>query len=163
MDKKSKSIILGIATLLVLLCYSCTQSSVAHIYNSVSRDGWDRDSLLNYNIQIDSLSQECNIDIELTYNNNYPYSNLYLLVSVIDSVANIVSSDTLQLLLADEYGEWKGNGWGTTYQQREEYKRDFKFPSFGKYNITITQGMRGEPIKGIERVGVKVDKVEKER
>ena len=161
MEQKSNSIILSIAALMVLLCYSCTQSSVAHIYNSVPKDGWSRDSLLTYNIQIDSLSQECNIDIELTYNNNYPYSNLYLLLSVADSMANIVSSDTLQLLLADEYGEWNGDGWGTTYQQREEYKRAFEFPSSGNYNITIAQGMRGEPIKGIERVGVKVDKVEK--
>ena len=103
------------------------------------------------------------IDVELTYNNNYPYSNLYLLVSIADSVSNIISSDTLQLLLADEYGVWKGDGWGTTYQQREEYKHSFKFPSSGNYNITIAQGMRGEPIKGIERVGVKVDRVEKER
>ena len=163
MGQKSKSIILSIAALIVLLCYSCTQSSVTHIYNSVSKNGWSRDSILNYNIQIDSLDRECNIDVELTYNNNYPYSNLYLLVSIADSVSNIISSDTLQLLLADEYGVWKGDGWGTTYQQREEYKHFFKFPSSGNYNITIAQGMRGEPIKGIERVGVKVDRVEKER
>ena len=147
---------LGIATLMVLLCYSCGNSTIAHQYHSLPNEGWERDSVLNYEIAVDSLLEKCNIDIELSYNNNYPYRNLYLFVSGADSTNNQIFSDTLNITLADEYGKWLGNGWGTSYQQRVEYRNSYSFPTAGLYSITVKQGMRDNPILGIERVGVRV-------
>ena len=148
----------GIATLLVLLCYSCNQSTIFHQYHSIQKDGWERESVLNYEVVVDSLIEECNIDIELVYNNDYMYRNLYLFVSATDSLETQVFSDTINVSLADEYGKWLGNGWGTSYQQRIEYKPSYRFPASGTYNISIKQGMRDNPIVGIDRVGVRVYK-----
>lgn len=156
MQIKNKIAKYGIATLMVLLCYSCSNSTIAHQYHSLPSDGWERDSVLTYDVAIDSLIAECNVDIELSYNNNYPYQNLYLFISGADSTQNQIFSDTLNITLADEYGKWLGNGWGTSYQQRIEYKNRYTFPASGIYNLTIKQGMRDNPIVGIERVGVRV-------
>ena len=158
MQIKNKIAKYGIATLMVLLCYSCTQSTIAHKYHSLPSEGWDRDSVLTYAIDIDSLVEMCSVDIELSYNNNYPYRNLYLFVAGADSIDNQIFSDTLNITLADEYGKWLGNGWGTSYQQRVEYKPSYHFPASGIYNISIKQGMRDNPIVGIDRVGVRVYK-----
>ncbi|MBR5240821.1 MAG: gliding motility lipoprotein GldH [Muribaculaceae bacterium] len=147
---------LGIATLMVLLCYSCGNSTIAHVYHTLPNEGWERDSVLNYDVAIDSLHEQSNIDIELSYNNKYPYRNLYLFVSGADSTDNQIFSDTLNITLADEYGKCLGNGWGTSYQQRVEYKNLYSFPASGVYKITVKQGMRDNPISGIERVGVRV-------
>ena len=156
MQIKNKIAKYGIATLMVLLCYSCTQSTISHQYHSISKEGWKRESVLDYEVLIDSLNKECNIDIELSYNNNYAYRNIYLFVSGVDSTENQIFSDTLNVTLADEYGKWLGNGWGTSYQQRVEYKPSYRFPASGAYKISVKQGMRDNPIVGIERVGVRV-------
>lgn len=161
MQARNKFIKNSIAALIVLLCLSCSQSTITHQYESIPQDGWNRDNILNFDVAIDSIQSECNIDIELNYNNKYPYRNLYLFVSATDSVASKIFSDTLNITLADEYGKWLGDGWGSSYQQVENYKKNYKFPSSGNYNIHIQQGMRDNTVKGIEKVGVKVSKVEK--
>ncbi|MBO5720803.1 MAG: gliding motility lipoprotein GldH [Bacteroidales bacterium] len=158
MQIKNKIAKIGIATLMVLLCYSCTQSTITHTYQSLPYSGWERDSILNYTVVVDSLTGKCNIDIELAYNNSYPYSNIYLFVSANDSTENCIFSDTLNIVLADEFGQWKGDGWGSLYQQREWYKKHYAFPTEGVYEIRIKQGMRDNPIQGIEKVGVRVER-----
>lgn len=156
MQIKSKLVKLSIATLTVLLCLSCTDATIAHQYETIPKDGWNRDNILNFDVEVDSTELYSNIDIELSYNNNYPYSNLHLFVSAIDSTANKIFSDTINITLADEYGKWLGDGWGSSYQQVEEYKKGYSFPSPGNYKIKIQQGMRDNPIVGIEKVGVRL-------
>lgn len=151
---------MGIAALLVLLCLSCTQTTVFHQYESIPQGEWSRNNILNFEVEIDSTNLESNIDVELTYNNSYPYSNLYLFVSATDTAANFLFSDTVNITLADEYGKWLGKGWGASYQQVIEYKNSYRFPSSGNYNISIKHGMRDNPISGIERVGIKIERVE---
>lgn len=160
MQIKNKSIKLGIAALLVLLCLSCEQTTILHQYKSIPQEGWSRENILNFEIEIDSTELKSDINIELSYNNNYPYSNLYLFVSAKDTAAKSIFSDTLNITLADEYGKWLGDGWGASYQQVIEYKDIYGFPLSGVYNISIKQGMRDNPILGIERVGIKIEREE---
>lgn len=156
MRQRVKFIVMSIATLFVLLSSSCSNSTLYHKFETVNSDGWLRDSVLIYSCQIDSVASLYDIDIELNYNNNYQYSNLYLFVEASDTLEQQLFSDTLNITLADEYGRWLGDGWGSTYQQRVEYKKDLSFNKKGVYNIKVTQGMRDNPIGGIERVGVKI-------
>lgn len=156
MEIKSKSIKFSIATLMVLLCCSCSDATTFHGYETLSSEGWSREQVLNYEVEIDSLNKSSNISLELTYNNDYPYSNLYLFVSANDTIGNEIFSDTLNITLADEFGQWKGDGWGGVYQQKVEYKPAYQFANSGVYNICVKQGMRDNTIVGIERVGVRI-------
>lgn len=156
MEIKSKSIKFSIATLLVLLCCSCSEGTTFHGYKTLSSEGWAREQVLNYEVEVDSLNKSSDISLELTYNNDYPYSNLYLFVSANDTIGNEIFSDTLNITLADEFGQWKGDGWGGVYQQIVEYKNSYKFSTSGTYKISVKQGMRDNSIKGIERVGVRI-------
>ena len=156
MEIKSKTIKFSIATLMVLLCCSCSDGTIFHGYETLSSEGWTREQVLSYEFDVDSLNKNCNISLELTYNNDYPYSNLYLYVSANDTIENEIFSDTLNITLADEFGQWKGDGWGGVYQQKVEYKPAYQFANSGAYNISIKQGMRDNPIMGIERVGVRI-------
>ena len=156
MEIKSKSIKFSIATLMVLLCCSCSDGTISHSYETLSPEGWAREQLLSYEVEVDSLNNSCDISLELTYNNDYPYSNLYLFVSANDTIGNQIFSDTLNVTLADEFGQWIGDGWGGVYQQIVDYKTSYQFPTSGAYNISVKQGMRDNPIMGIERVGVRI-------
>ena len=156
MQIKNKIAKYGIATLMVLLCCSCSDGTIFHGYETLSPEGWAREQVLSYEVEVDSLNNSCDISLELTYNNDYPYSNLYLFVSANDTIGTQIFSDTLNVTLADEFGQWIGDGWGGVYQQIVDYKPSYQFPTSGAYNISVKQGMRDNPIMGIERVGVRI-------
>ncbi len=157
MMTKSKITKWSIAALIVLLSSSCSRDTIYHTFHTLPLKGWERDSILNFEFEIDSVSTQCGIDIDLNYNGEYPYSNLYLFVSISDTLKELFA-DTINIQLADKYGKWLGDGWGTTYQQRVEYKRDYNFKQEGLYYITIKQGMRDNPIRSIERVGLRINR-----
>lgn len=95
------------------------------------------------------------IDVSLRYTNNYNYRNLWLFISG-KAETGEEFTDTLNCILADEYGKWLGSGWGASYQQVVPYKTNFRFPRKGKYSFSVQQGMRDDVIPGITEVGLKI-------
>ena len=59
--------------------------------------------------------------------NDYNYRNLWLFITC-EAETGEEFTDTLNCVLADEYGKWFGSGWGASYQQTISYKTDFNFP-----------------------------------
>ena len=87
--------------------------------------------------------------------NDYNYRNLWLFITC-EAETGEEFTDTLNCVLADEYGKWFGSGWGASYQQTISYKTDFNFPRKGRYSISVQQGMRDDVIPGITEVGIKI-------
>ncbi len=55
------------------------------------------------------------VELALRHNNDYQYSNLSLVVDLIDSVKNVTRHD-IDFELSDGYGNWRGSGFGALYQ-----------------------------------------------
>jgi gliding motility-associated lipoprotein GldH len=60
-------------------------------------------------------SSTYDIALAVRHNNDYQYSNLSLVVDLIDSVKN-VNRTNIDFELSDGYGNWKGSGFGAIYQ-----------------------------------------------
>lgn len=93
-------------------------------------------------------------DLFLVVRNNdaYPFRNLYLLVSLRSPKA-LVSTDTLQYLMADKWGRWLGTGIGAEKESVLTYRLDRIFDQLGTYELKIIQGMRRDSLQGITSVG----------
>jgi gliding motility-associated lipoprotein GldH len=91
----------------------------------------------------------------------YPYSNLFIELST-QYPDKKVQKDTLECILANERGEWLGDGAGDLWDNKILFKKNLKFPYKGKYTFTFTQGMRLDPLPLILDVGMCIEKSKKE-
>ena len=85
----------------------------------------------------------------------YPYSNLYLFLTT-KYPDGKVTLDTLECILANQKGEWMGNGAGDIFDITIPLKQSTRFPLPGKYSFTFEQAMRTDPLPLIMDFGFEI-------
>ena len=126
--------------------------------NMQSVDGvWNKKQELQFKLNIQDPEVPKNIIFIVRNNNEYPYSNIYIMSSIKEEKQKEIKIDTLNYLLAKPNGEWIGSGFGETKEVQLQYKSNFYFPKKGTYIIGIKQAMRANPLVGIEDVGVRIE------
>jgi gliding motility-associated lipoprotein GldH len=153
------STILLISILLAAGFAACTGGSVYHEYKVLPEEGWHRDSILHYEVEIgDSLSLN-NFYINIRNNTDYPYSNIYFFITTIFPNGHS-TRDTIECILAARDGRWLGSGSGSIRDNKIMLQQAMKFPLTGTYHIYLEQGMRKEMLRGIEDVGFSIEAYE---
>ncbi len=139
-----------------LLLTGC-KGSFFESYQKVNPSGWDKDSLLAFNVEITDTLQAYNMYLNIRNQGSYEFSNLWLFVDIVapDSTA---LRDTIEITLAQPDGTWLGKGTSGIYQLQLPYRKNIIFPYSGEYSITIEQAMRSEKLEGIQNIGIKIDK-----
>lgn len=145
--------------ILVLWAVSISCSETGEIYMTSVDSLWNKKEAKVLEFEISDAQNPKNIIFVVRNNNEYPYSNLFLISSIKGAKNEILKTDTLQYILAKPNGEWLGNGMGSVKEIYLQYKNDYLFPKNGKYQIEVTQGMRADTLKGIEDVGIKIENV----
>lgn len=121
---------------------------------------WMSKPALEFSFDVQNAQQPKNIIFVVRNNNEYPYANLRLFVSIIEKdTKKTLEKDTLNYLLAKPNGDWLGSGFGVTKEILLQYKSNFHFPKEGKYIIELNHAMRKNPLVGIEDIGIKINKV----
>lgn len=158
-------IYLFISIFFLLVCFSsCNQKEIYYQYQELKNGKWDRSTELVF--QLDSLTYDSfqlyNISLEIVHNSAYKYSDVwigYLLESNLDSIKDKIKEK--KFLIADDRGQWNGAGFGSSYQisfpldKRVLFKKDSLRRN---YVIRISHLMTDDPLVGIEKVGVKIEK-----
>lgn len=147
------------ATLLLglILLTACSTNDIYNKQNNIPADGWDIYNTQTFDIDIATTSHY-DIDLFLRHDNQYKYRNLWLFV---DHIApdSTISTDTINIELADNYGHWLGGGWGSTHQLEQNYLTHQLLDS-GRHTIKLTQAMREYKLKEIKNIGLSVTKSE---
>ena len=94
-----------ILLLLVFLNFSCESKIEFLDYNSIDHV-WHRDSIQSFVFELTSANKY-NTYINLRINEEYQFSNIFLITTLKDSL-NILSKDTLNFKLADKSGKFLG-------------------------------------------------------
>ena len=145
--------------ILIILTVSISCSEHGEIYMTPIDNLWKKDNNKVLEFEIHDSQTPKNITFIVRHNNEYPYSNLFLISSVKNPKNEIVKTDTLQYILAKPNGEWLGNGFGSVKEILLLYKNNYLFPNNGKYQIEIKHGMRADELKGMEDIGIKIENV----
>ncbi len=94
------------------------------------------------------------MSLAVRHTNGYPYRNLYLEVSYPDRDSNsTLMRDTVNVELADIYGNWHGSGLGTSFQFSMTLNDNFLL-SDRSSEIRVRHIMRPDPVTDIEQVGI---------
>ena len=149
----------------LFLILSCNSNVEFIQYNSINGI-WHKDSIQNFNFELDSGPNLLyNSFINLRINEKYPFNNIFLIVSLSDSL-NALSIDTLEYKLADKYGNFTGNKQINIVENSLLHKENISLGQHKRYFVSIEHVMRIinkvdglENLNGIVDVGYKLEKV----
>lgn len=133
---------------------SCSETG--EIYTANIGNSWHKNESKKINFEVKNAQQPKDLTFVVANNNEYPYSNLFVISTLKNEKKQVLKTDTLQYILAEPNGKWIGEGWGDVKQTFFEYKIAHQFPSKGAYTVEIQHGMRVDNLKGIENIGIKI-------
>ena len=124
---------------------------------------WNKDSVITFKLEnIDSV-QKYNLFINVRNNNDFPYSNLFLITQVHFPHGKVIT-DTLEYRMAAPDGEWLGTGFGDVKENKLWYKENVQFDEPGEYKVSIQHAMRKsgseegiKELEGITDVGFRIE------
>ena len=158
--KKNKFVFI---LLLVLSFMSCDKDRVFDEYKNIN-GSWKNTDTINFSFEQNDTINPFNLFLNVRSNKDYPYNNLYLIVSL-KQPDNLVKTDTLEYLMANPDGSLMGEGFSDVKESKLWYQEGFVFKKSGEYNISILQAVRetGEVIgvqdlKGITDLGFRIEK-----
>ena len=154
---KSKLIASGLAFALSLC--SCDRARVYEQYKSFPIEGWLKDSAAVFSAPIDDTLAMHNIYINLRNTSSYQYCNIFFFVKA-TAPTGAYAIDTVEYMLADQYGRWYGKGFSKMLDNRLIFRKFVAFPQSGIYTFEIRQGMRAEVLPHISDVGLRIEKAE---
>lgn len=160
LTRKNKLVYILLVSLFFL---SCNKNRVFDEYKNIN-GSWKKTDTISFSFDHADTIKPYNLFLNVRSNNDYPYRNLYLIVSL-KQPDNLVKTDTLEYLMANPDGSLMGEGFSDMKESKLWYQENFIFKKTGKYNISILQAVRetGEvlgvqDLKGITDVGFRIEK-----
>ncbi len=148
--------------LMILFLISCDEKRVFDDYKSVG-NAWNKDSIVSFDLPKLEPTKQYNLFLNVRNNDNYPFNNLFLLVSL-ENPDGLTKVDTLEYAMANLDGTLLGEGFSDTKESKLFYKENLKFDKKGLYKVRIQQAIRqngkikGEKeLKGITEVGFRIE------
>jgi gliding motility-associated lipoprotein GldH len=138
-------------------CLSCGRDTVYNKFQPIRDNIWDKQSEYYFKFEIKDPTLPYHVRIQVRNSDLYPYQNLWLLCKEERPDSTFVT-DTLECLLADDFGKWVGNGI-TLYQSEFSLHDHYYFPDTGTYTLNLRHGMRDDLLKGIEDIGLLIQKI----
>ncbi|MDH6305475.1 gliding motility-associated lipoprotein GldH [Parabacteroides sp. PF5-5] len=152
------SIVCILVCLISFLFSSCESNIVYNQYQAIDNVSWEKDKEYYFTFQIEDVSIPYDITFETRNNNLYPYQNLWVFLSEEQPIGSL-KRDTIECLLANEYGKWVGRGI-SLYQSGFPVRTNYMFPNKGQYTLSFRQGMRNDALKGIQEIGLRIEKAQ---
>ncbi len=128
-------------------------------YVTIPNDGWSKDSMAVFKVDIETVQKNYNIIINIRNRSNYPNSNLWLFIDVVSPSGQLIQQK-VDCILADDDGRWLGSGWGDLFHVAVPYQTGIKFAEPGEYVFRIVQGMRTDDLSGIHNIGLRIEEAD---
>ncbi len=148
--------------LISVLLSSCDSNRVFDEYSTVPNT-WNKDDVIVFNFETQDTIEAYNLFVNIRNNNDYKYSNLFLLVELNYPNGKSIK-DTLEYLMAKPNGELLGTGFSDIKENKLWFKENFIFPEKGNFEINIQHAMREngvvkgvENLEGITDIGFRVE------
>lgn len=148
---------LVIAGLSVFIFLACNPDRVYEDNVRIPGNKWSRYNIPEFEVEITDTITLYNLHVNLRNTGEYPRSNIFLFISA-TAPGGAFNRDTIELVLAEPSGKWKGKGFGSIWQNQFPYRQNVRFAEKGIYNFKIEQAMRMDDLPGITDVGLQIEK-----
>lgn len=152
-------------SLLLFFTFACQRKVVFNQYKPIQGGKWANGQVITLEIPIHDTVSIYNLYINLRNNNNYPYSNLFLIARMTFPDHKQVT-DTLEYEMTDSKGIFLGEGFSEVKENKLFYKEKIHFAQHGNFIFEVKQMMRKrneingiDPLEGVTDIGISVEKV----
>lgn len=153
-----------------IIAYSCDSNRIFDNYHSIENNAWHKDSVVTFKFTPKDTLTHRNLFVTLRNNNDYRFSNLFLIVEL-NYPNGKITTDTLQYKMTEPNGKFLGSGFSDVKENKLWYKghkEGFTFNEQGEYEIKVKHAMRENAevngvteLKGITDVGFRVESLAK--
>lgn len=158
--KWNPCVLFTVLCLLVFGLSGCDPDRVFEDNTDIPDFSWDVKNKLSFDVDIDDTTALHNLYVNVRHASHYPYANLFVFVTIKFPNGKMLK-DTVECKLADEAGQWKGEGMGDIWDNQILWKPNVKFPLTGKYTFEYEQAMRDEVVPFVMDMGLRVEKADK--
>jgi gliding motility-associated lipoprotein GldH len=154
MNRRTSYFFLAVASLILS---GCNKNVVYSEYKTFENNEWYAKDRAEFDLEIKDTQSLNNISLMVRHADDYPYSNLYMFVTTSYPDGKVIR-DTMEVILANQKGEWQGSGAGDLYDLKVPIKRNVRFALAGKYKFAFEQAMRVDPLPLIMDFGLEIEK-----
>ena len=150
--------LLSILIFSVLLLSECTTAGVFEKNIPIPGYKWENGFQPVIDFDITDTASAYNIYIVLRHTNKYSYNNIWVKAMVKEPGSREWKSGQYDLLLATNDKGWLGTGMDDIFENRILVQQQTKFLKPGKYEYSIQQMMREDPLPEVMNVGLRIEK-----
>jgi gliding motility-associated lipoprotein GldH len=135
--------------------YSCTR--VEQYFHEFPGEVWDFRDSASFSVDINQPGTYA-FSILLRQNDQYPYSNIWIKTEIRNPDNKKIRNE-FPLTLADNDGNWLGQGPGNNIDNRFLVIPNLKLEKPGKYTFILKQDMRNNKLEGVKEVGIRLKRI----
>ncbi len=152
-----------ICSIALFMLFSACDKKVVFVENKeIPNAIWQKGKKISFTVDITDTLTPINYYLSIRNKGNYPFNNVYLFMSTLFPNGER-SRDTLDCVLADKRGKWKGSGIGDIKSLQIQFMKNVRFVQIGKYTFEFEQAMRSDNLEGIYEFGIKLEKGKPEK
>lgn len=157
---RSRSGVILLAFAAVLMLSSCNKNVVYSNYQSFENNEWAAKNKAVFDVDVTDTESLNTISLMIRHADSYPFSNIILFVTTQYPDGKKLT-DTMEVILATQKGEWQGSGAGDIFDLKVPIKKGVRFIQPGKYEFSFEQGMRVDPLPLVMDFGFEIEKNKK--
>ena len=146
--------------ILLLNFSSCNNTEFLEFHDF--KNGWDKNDILTFNFPKTIEPNTKDVFFILRHNNNYPYSNIFLITELQDPT-NQVLIDTFEFKLAQSNVEWLGDKKISVIEHKLLFKESLELDE-NDFSLKVRTSMRSnnqsneiEKLDGVINFGILID------
>lgn len=145
--------------LLTIFLGACVEQVPYSNYQFIKGAKWTPTDTITFDFDSLEVDPALRYDAQLSviHSRRYPYQNLSLVVAH-NLQDTVMVTDTLHLTLGNEHGKWLGAGTAGLIQYDIDWLPHLQMDSTRSYRVEVRHMMRDNPLRGVERIGVTIDK-----
>ncbi len=137
---------------------SCNKNRIFEKNEKMKNRIWEMEKTVSFEFPIDDIHYSFDFYLNLRNSILYPYQNIYLNYSLMDTLGNIYKTDLVNVRLFDsKTGEPLGSGLGDIFDHQYQLIDNYKFNNPGVYQFKINHYMRPDSLLEIMSVGIRIE------
>ena len=146
--------------LIAFFAISCESGRLYELNDDFDGRVWSKDSAKSFEFTIPDAQIGYTIFLNLRNTSNYPFQNIYIQYSLIDSTRKTLREELMNFQLFHPqsgvpFGE---SGIGDIFDHQFLLLENYRFPYEGNYTIDYIQMMRIDSLREVLSVGTRIEK-----
>jgi gliding motility-associated lipoprotein GldH len=141
------------------LLVSCGPKVVYQKEYLIKNENWLYNDTLNFDFEIADTNKLYDIWFDIQHKENFAFQNIYLNIFTLLTQEKR-AKQLLSIELCDPAGKWFGKKSDKSVNYQLKIQENAFFDKIGKYQITLEQFMRTDTIRGIQKIGIRIEETD---